>query len=295
MNTYTKIKQYLTNLFWCATRPLSNSETEIEWQRRLGKYISTAPTPQQALDLFQGKWASIMPSGTNLKAGAIPLFEDRKIAWAEPKLGGFKDRHILELGPLEGGHTYMLEQRGAASIIAIEANPQAYLKCLITKEIFNLAKARILLGDFVSYLNQTHESFDICIASGVLYHMKNPIQLIHLISERANKVMIWTHYYDQTLLTDNIHTRKYQFQPVNSEYHGFKHVLYQQRYRQNYPEFKGLSNFFGGHEEISCWLKREDILASLDYFGFKTVILKFEETDHPHGPCFCLVGLKSPL
>ena len=44
---------------------------------------------------------------------------------------------VLELGPLEGAHTYQLHQRGA-NIVAVEASKQAYLKCLITKEIVGL-------------------------------------------------------------------------------------------------------------------------------------------------------------
>ncbi len=36
--------------------------------------------------------------------------------------------NILELGPLEGAHTYQLR------ILAIEANAEAFLKCLVVKE-----------------------------------------------------------------------------------------------------------------------------------------------------------------
>jgi hypothetical protein len=285
---YQTIKQRLTNSFLCLSRVLASPDTEVEWQRRLGKYVSTFPTSQNALDIFQGEWASMMPSDTELGAGMIPLFEDRKIVWAEQLLGGFTGCKILELGPLEGGHTYMLEQRGAASILAIEANQRAYLKCLVTKEILNLTRSRFLLGNFMIYLNHTQESFDIGIASGVLYHMKNPARLIHLLAERTKKVMIWTHYYDQALLKNHPHI----FQPIESDYQGFKHVLYQQRYRQNYPEFLGRTNFFGGDEGFSCWMTRADILAGLEYFGFREVKIEFEDLDHLHGPCFCLVGFK---
>ncbi len=39
----------------------------------------------------------------------------------------------------------MLENMGASSVIAIEANSRAYLKCLITKEILNLRCSRFLI------------------------------------------------------------------------------------------------------------------------------------------------------
>lgn len=291
---YQTLKRRLVNSFLCLNRLFANPNTEIEWQRRLGKYVSTFPTAQNALDIFRGDWASALPSEAELSAGIVPLFEDPKIVWAEQELGGFEGCKILELGPLEGGHTYMLEKRGAASIVAIEANQRAYLKCLIIKDLFGLTKAQFRLGNFMTYLNHAEETFDICVASGVLYHMKNPARLIHLISKRAKRVTIWTHYYDAALLKENPYTSRFHFQEMEYEYQGFKHVLYQQRYRQNFGESLGRTNFFGGDQEFSCWMKREDILACLEFFGFRGIKIAFEELDHPHGPCFCLVGFLEP-
>lgn len=88
------------------------------------------------------------------------------------------DLTVLELGPLEAGHTYMLEKMGARSIVAVEANSRAYLKCLIVKELFELKRAKFLLGDFVAYLKNNTRHFDLCLASGVLYHMQNPAELL---------------------------------------------------------------------------------------------------------------------
>ena len=79
-------------------------------------------------------------------------------------------------------------------------NPRAYLKCLIVKEILGLQRSRFLLGDFVSYLKESKESFDI---SGVLYHTRNPAELIHLCSKKTDKVIIWTHYYDKEVIENN--------------------------------------------------------------------------------------------
>src|SRR6187402_1626923 len=89
----------------------------------LDSYVHAAPSPQLALDLFKGDWWSAVPG---LQAGSTPLFDDSRIRWAVEHLGGVTGRRILELGPLEGGHTYMLERAGAASVVAIEANTRAY-------------------------------------------------------------------------------------------------------------------------------------------------------------------------
>lgn len=113
----------------------------------LDSYVKNAPSDQNAIDIFPGEWASMFPPPFNtLKAGGIPLFQDSRVAWAFERLGGVVGQNVLELGPLEGGHSYMLELAGAASVIAIEANTRAYLKCLVVKEIFNLCEPGFCAG-----------------------------------------------------------------------------------------------------------------------------------------------------
>src|SRR5579864_2505070 len=96
-------------------------------------YVSHAPTPQATIDIIDG-WVSVLPTelGVNT-AGYANLFDDVRATWAIDRLGGVRDASVLELGPLEGGHTYMLDRAGAKSVVAIEGNKRSYLKCLITK------------------------------------------------------------------------------------------------------------------------------------------------------------------
>ena len=83
-------------------------------------YVKSAPSVQNTLDIFPGEWASKLPGDLSLlNAGQSGLFEDARITWAVEQLGGVTGQTILELGPLEAGHTYMLEKLGAASITAV--------------------------------------------------------------------------------------------------------------------------------------------------------------------------------
>ena len=285
---FLKILKKLKQYFYGTTTDKRTNTKILE--NMLEVYVDLYPTHQNALDIFKNQWQSkFPPSKQELITGQIPLFQDRIIAFAEKQLGGFKGCKLLELGPLEGGHTYMLESMGAKSILAIEANTIGYLKCLITKEIMELKRSRFLLGDFVNYLKNTEESYDACIASGVLYHMQNPVELIHLISRKINKIVLWTHYYDETLIKSNPNIGENRFSgSVNSEYQGFKHTLY----RQHYQEALVSPKFVGGLEKFSMWMPRADILKCLDFFGFREVAVEFEEPHHPNGPCFCIVGVK---
>src|SRR5450631_2985383 len=134
-------------------------------------YVHEAPSPQQTADVFAGKWASRFPGEfSGLKAGANLLFEDPKILWAAQKLKDLgvpvAGSSILELGPLEGGHTYMLSREGAASVTAVEAHQEAYLKCLVTKELLGMERVNFLLGDAAAFLRQIGHSYDIGVAAG---------------------------------------------------------------------------------------------------------------------------------
>lgn len=257
----------------------------------LHKYFSSKPSIQNALDIFENEWSSKLPEELgNLHAGTTPLFEDEKVIWAISELGGIRNKNILELGPLEGGHTYILEKNGAGSILSIEANSRAYLKCLITKEILGLKRSQFLCGNFIEYLRTTNEQFNICFATGVLYHQINPVELIYLISKISDHVYMWTHYYDYELISRNKNNilEKFPSSSIN-EYQGFEHTLY----RYEYQTALNWQGFSGGTMEYSNWLSRNDILTCLKTFGFEKIKINFEEPDHQNGPCFSLVCSKN--
>ena len=254
----------------------------------LDYHVKSLPSDQNALNVFKGEWSSKFP-GSNLTAGNLPLFEDTRITWAEQQFNGFKDQHILELGPLEGGHSYMLEKMGASTITAVESNTHAYIRCLITKEILQLHRVRFLLGDFMPFLKNASQRYDACIASGVLYHMQNPAELIQLISEVSDKIFLWTHYFDAELIKANPKIEKNKFSVQEESIHqGFKHTLY----RYNYKAALEWTGFCGGSADFSFWMSRQDILACLYHFGFKTQAIHGEKTHHVNGPCFCVAASK---
>jgi hypothetical protein len=254
----------------------------------LDAYITSKPTPQNAIDIFQGEWSSMLPPNTELKAGSAALFEDQRIVWAKEQAGGFEGLKVIELGPLEAGHTYMLENAGIKSILAIEANTRAYLKCLIIKEVFSLNRTKFLLGDFVEYLRGSDERYGFCLASGVLYHMLNPVELIQLISKVSDTVLLWTHYYDEKVVRADPKLAIKFTDVVNSEHGGFKHTLHKYSYLDalNWP------GFCGGAAPYSFWMPKEGILTCLRHFGFRNLRIGFDTLEHPNGPSFCVFGAK---
>lgn len=253
----------------------------------LDQYVRAAPAPQHALDIFKGEWWSSLPGEwSGLQAGQLPLFDDSRIHWAIEALGGVAGKRVLELGPLEGGHTYSLERAGAQSILAIEASRKAFLKCLIVKELVGLERSRFVLGDFEEYLRSGGERFEVAIASGTLYHVRQPVELIQNLARVADHVFIWTHYYVKEGLDAIPHMAHRFGESHEAEFGGFHHTLHPYHYR----DFLDTSRFAGGTGEFSHWLSRADLLGALRHAGLTEIVVGEEDLEHANGPCISLVA-----
>ena len=242
------------------------------------KFHDRRPGPQAALDIFKDRWSSSLPDDVAgpLVAGEAPLFTLDHRPWqAAQAFGGGTGRldsfKVLELGPLEGGHTWKLESFGA-EVTAIEGNAEAYLKCLIVKEVLGM-RAKFLLGDFVRYLRETDAAWDLIFASGVLYHMVRPLELIELICRSSSRAFLWTHFYDADRCSGFV-SEAVTYAGVSAPH-----------FAKGYGD-QTHGKFWGGLADRACWLTRDDILAAFRAFGHTKVEVLETNLEHPHGPCF---------
>jgi Methyltransferase domain len=243
------------------------------------KFELRPPGIQNAIDIFAGKWASDLgPVCDVTGTGSSDLFRDPRPQMAadalghEGRLDGFR---VLELGPLEAAHTYLLERLGASEIVAVEANTEAFLKCLIVKEALGLTNARFLCGDIVAYLAGCDRRFDLIFCSGVLYHMSDPMDLIRLISEHTDKCFVWTHYYTSEPSNDRVArtARKVSRFGFDTTYHEL-----------TYSDTAS-GRFWGGNRPVQAWMEKAAILAAFAHFGFANCSILDETPDHPAGRC----------
>ena len=257
-------------------------------------FFGVAPRDQHALDLFKGEWSSRPPAARpELTAGETPLFDDPRIQWAHDRFiemglpGGFTGRDVLELGPLEGGHTLLIDRLGAASVTAVEANSRAYLKCLIAKELFGMPRARFLLGDCDAYLRETDRTYDIAVACGILYHQTNPVEMLELLARRSRALFLWTVFYDPEFVAANPVPGAKFSEALKMDHAGYPHTVH----RFNYGPSLDWKGFCGGGEIFSYWMEKSEIIGALQKFGFTD----FRSEQHPnvHGSALVLAAVKA--
>ncbi|MFN3723968.1 MAG: class I SAM-dependent methyltransferase [Paracoccaceae bacterium] len=263
--------------------------TPKTFEEALAEFLTIAPAEQNAFDMFPTAWSSAFDGVTT--NGTFKGEDDGRIKWLLDQFDA-TGASVLELGPLEAGHTVMLERAGA-KVLAIESNKGAFLRSLIVKNYLNL-RAKFLLGDFEK-MDLRGQSFDLVVASGVLYHMKSPVQLLESISGSADRLFIWTHYFEPDLskwnpaLAKQIAQKKWKYDTPQTE--DFKGLTVR-TVKQHYGEALGWSGFCGGSDIYSNWVYREDLLAVLAKLGFKDVKIAFDHVHHANGPAFCLYCTK---
>jgi len=267
----------------------TNTSTKHDALKHKVPYNLEYPSEENALSLFDGEWTCAIPGYTG--PGNIGLFADHRIEWLIKEIGVMNDMNILELGPLEAGHTYMLEKSGA-NVLAIEANIDSFLRCLIVKNLLDL-KSKFILGDFTKGLGQSN-SYELVVASGVLYHMTDPISLLEQISQVTNQIFIWTHYFEPDIQKWNpaiqgqvgLKWKVSETKRVNFNNKIIRIVP------QTYGEALGWDGFCGGPETFSNWIYKDDIILILKELGYRQIKVNFDQPDHPNGPAFCLIATR---
>lgn len=259
----------------------SSAETFMQYEMRL-------PAHQNAIDALEG-WSSSFPVELGLKAGTIPLFHDTRVMEALRAYGSIEGQQILEIGPLEGMHTHILNQHRPANIDAIEANQSCFLRCLVTKEILKIDRASFYLGDIQKWLEKTDRQYDFALASGVLYHMPDPAEFLRLLSSRAKALFIWTHFYDEAAMPPS-DVRRYPFSGrVEVRSVAGMDLRYHER---SYQHADQDASFCGGMKDRHFWLEKNEILSFLERLGYNEIVVQALENDHAGGPCFSVFARK---
>jgi hypothetical protein len=258
-------------------------------------YEFGAPSYQNAIDLLPG-WNHAFPGDKKLHAGSAYMYEDPRIHWAVKQFGSLEGKRVLELGPLEASHTYLLERYGPQRIDAVEANRLAYLRCLVAKEVFGLRRARFHLGDFLRGL-QAPTRYDLIVACGVLYHMADPLLLLERMAARTDAIYLWTHYFDDAEMPKGDPRRGAfrSLEPPHSEvtqsvqFNGVNMTLHLRSYYKAWQK----TQYCGGPVDRHFWLEKAQLIAALRALGFNELAFSDEAPGHQNGPAISIFARRT--
>jgi protein-L-isoaspartate O-methyltransferase len=280
---------------WLSSLSKRSGEASKGQTESIDVHSDSMPSHQNAIDLLPG-WNHAFPPELNLVAGEGRFDQDPRILWAIERFGPLEGKRVLELGPLEGQHTAILERCGARRIDAVEGNKLAFLRCLVAKEIYDLRRSHFLLGDFVRGLARPIR-YDFIVASGVLYHMSDPLLLLERIAARTDAVYIWTHYFDDEAMS-KADLRRFAFQSPDRkheetvkivEFHGVKVKLHLRSYYKAWQK----SQYCGGPVDRHFWMEKADLIAVLRALGFNDLSFAHEAPDHPNGPAISIFARRT--
>ena len=255
----------------------------------LEEYVIKAPSVQNAVDSLPG-WNMALPPEAGAVAGVPVFFDDPRIHWAADQFGPFAGKSVVELGPLEASHTYILERRGPASLLAIESNRLSFFRCLVVKEALDLKVARFQLGDFAQWLRQDLGRYDFIVASGVLYHMHDPISVLERIAAKTDAVYIWTHYASDEAMPEG-DARRMAF-VGDPETVDFKGVQVRLRKRSYWGAWRDKA-FCGGPYDLHRWIERDSLFALLRALGFDDLRFAHDEPNHKNGPSMSIFARRT--
>lgn len=252
-------------------------------------YERRPPAAQNAVDTLAGLWVGRFPPALGVEAGAVDLNDDARICWLVQQLGGsLAGLDVLELGPLEAAHTSTLLEAGARSVLGVEAHRTAFLRCLVAKELRGLRGASFLLGDFMPFLEAETRRWPLIVASGVLYHMTDPLRLLELLAARTDTLFLWTHVVDPRVMPPGDPRRAALVAREDRTWRGHTVVLHHRPYGTVTDP-----KFCGGPYEGPRWMERPSLMRVLDLLGFDDVSTTLEEPGNAYGPALCILARRT--
>lgn len=207
-------------------------------------------------------WVTRFEIGGRTYGGSVPLGDDPRV---EQFAAAFPSaRRVLELGSLEGAHSFSLALRGF-SVRAVEGRSENIEKARFVQRLLGIDGVTFEQADLDTGAALTELGrFDAVFCVGLLYHLRRPWLLIDQFPSVAPGVLLQTHFAGEATTTSE----------------GIPGTWY--------DEF-GLRDPLSGLSPTSFWMTLPAILERLSAAGYEVETLD-QRPDHPHGPLATLIG-----
>lgn len=197
--------------------------------------------------------------------GKFRALEDKRVDQFFESFPGV--RTILELGSLEGGHTFALAQRTRVQrVLGIEARASNIERARFMQILLKIDHVEFVEANLENVDLTVFGKFDAVFCSGLLYHLPEPWKLIAEIARVAPRAFIWTHYATE---------------PANE-------VRENLRGREQIEG--GIDDPLSGMSAKSFWLTLESLKTVLISAGFDSLQILQDHPKHQNGPAVTIAA-----
>jgi hypothetical protein len=139
-------------------------------------------------------------------------------------------------------------------------------------------------------LEQIDISYDLIVASGVLYHMRDPVRLLELIASRTKAIYLWTHYFSAEVMPKG-DPRRGAFSGVvqTVDFRGLQVKLHERSYHGAWKS----NAYCGGIVDRHYWMERGDIEDVLRRLGFTDIRTTHDHHDQANGPSISIFARRT--
>lgn len=225
-----------------------------------------SPTDLQKEFESRGPWVTSYTINDRVYGGRYDASTDvrlRQFAQQFPRA-----RRILELGCLEGGHSFALAALpGVEQVVAIEGRRANVDRARFVQSQVGAPNIEFIHANLEDYDLTVLDDFDAVFCVGLLYHLPAPWELMEQMARVSPAAFLWTHFAEP-----------HRAKSVRGGYPGWV-------YREWGFAFEPLS----GLSPSSFWPTREALFQMLTASGFPHHTIVDDQTFHPHGPALTLV------
>jgi hypothetical protein len=208
---------------------------------------------------------------TQFVIDGVPSGGDYQVA-DDPRVRQFFERFpnvrtILELGSLEGGHTFTLaRQQGVERVLAVEGRLANIDRAKFISSLLGVSNVQFEHANLEQLQLTSLGCFDAVFCCGLLYHLPEPWKLISQAPLVAPSLFVWTVYANEdeaSIEIDGLLGREY----VEG----------------------GLNEPLSGLSPKSIWLTLPSLLEMLKRSGYGKIEV-LEKSQNPNGPAVTLAA-----
>jgi SAM-dependent methyltransferase len=169
---------------------------------------------------------------------------------------------ILELGALEGAHSFILAERpGVERVVALEGREPNLRKARFVQNLLAVPNVEFIQANLEHTDLDRFGKFDAVFCCGLVYHLPEPWKLLEQLPRVAPVLYIWTQY-----------AREEEAGDVGPGWRGKIHIE------------GGADEPLSGMSATATWLTIQSLGDVLRTSGYKRVDVIYDDPAHPNGP-----------